>query len=182
MRSLILPLVVLIPLGAFAETRAMDVATREGLVGTWEALVQDDSMATGVYQMVIPKEGDAHLIQLFASGTAGASSHFFGRATSFKLEDGNVTIRFTVAPEHIDYYDWVEVQGYAVAEGPIGAITGKIIKHRADPLHQWSEPVAFKKGRWIRDLERIAAEAARILRAPTFRDSHVVPKETSRSR
>ena len=178
MRVLALALIAIFPFDAFGETRAMDKATRDGLVGVWEAIVQDQSMATGVYQMIIPEEGDALLLKLFSLGEDKSYSHFFGRASSIKLADGNVTIRFAVEPGHIEYADWVEIQGYAVAEGAAGAITGKLIKHRKNgPLREWSEPIAFKKGRWIRDLQRISDEGNRILSDPKIEDGHAVARE-----
>jgi hypothetical protein len=181
MRALFLALLLLSSFRAAAEIRAMAQATKDGMVGVWEAVVQDQSMATGVYQMVIPKEGDAYLIHLFASG-AGAYSMFFGRAAAIELADGNIKIRFTMAPEHIQYCDWVEIQGYAVAEADTGAITGKIVKHRkSGPAHEWSEPVSFKKGRWIQDLERVSNEANRILRDPAFKEGRAVRKESVES-
>jgi hypothetical protein len=180
MRSRYLVLLVLLPLGALGDTRALAPATREGLVGTWDALVQDGSMATAVYQMVIPKEGEAHLIHLVALGEGRSYSHFFGGAASITLENGNVTIRFTMAPEHTQYCDWMEIQGYAVAEGPVGAITGKIIQHRKDgPMREWSQPVTFKKGHWIRDLQRVSDEASLILEDPKFEQGHAVSKGPS---
>jgi hypothetical protein len=182
MKALLLPFLLLIAVSALAETRAMRPATREGLVGVWEALVQDGSMATEVYQMIISKEGDARLIQLVALPDDRSYSKFFGRATSIDLLDGTIKLRFTMAPEHVQYCDWVEIQGFAVAEGEGGAITGKIIMHRPNgPPHEWTEAVAFKKGPWIHDLERISNEADRILRDPTFEDGHAVPKEKAKS-
>ena len=167
---------------AIAETRAVPPATREGLAGVWAALVRDGSMATEVYQMIIPKEGDACLIQLVALANDRSYSRFFGRAAAIELVNGNIKIRFVMAPEHIKYCDWVEIQGYAVAEGESGAITGKIIGHRADgPVHEWSQPVQFKKGPWIHDLERISNEAEKILRDPTFEGGHAVPREKAKS-
>ena len=82
-----------------------------------------------------------------------------------------------MAPEHIQYCDWMEIQGYAVAEGPVGAITGKIIQHRKDgPMRESSQPVAFKKGPWIRDLQRVSDEASLILADPKFEQGHAVSK------
>ena len=75
-RILPLALIALFPLSGFGDTRALAPATREGLVGTWDALAQDGSMATAVYQMVIPKEGEAHLIHLVALGDGKSYSHF----------------------------------------------------------------------------------------------------------
>jgi len=164
-----------------AETRALTPATPDGLIGTWEALVQDDSIATAVYQMVIPKQGDAHLIQLYA-GDSRPWSKFFGSSSSIKVENGKVTIRFIMALEHVQYCDWVEIQGYAVAEGTVGAITGKIIRHRKDgPREEWSEPVAFKKGLWIRDLQKVSEQASLILNDPKLVEGHAVAVSTARA-
>ena len=182
MKLLLLLAFLPISVSTFAETRAVPPATREGLAGVWEALVQDGSMATEVYQMIIPKEGDARLIQLVALPDNRSYSKFFGRATSIDLLDGNIKLRFAMAPEHVQYCDWVEIQGYAVAEGEGGAITGKIIMHRPNgPPHEWTEAVAFKKGPWIRDLQRISDEASRILRDPKIEEGHVIPKEKAKS-
>jgi len=112
MRAFLVSALFLLPVVTFAETRAMEHLTKEGFVGTWEAIIQDDSLATGVYQMVVPAKGDATLIQLFAGG----ESKFFGRATSWELADGKITIRFTMDPAHVHYYDWIEIQGSAVGE------------------------------------------------------------------
>jgi len=113
MRAFFASALLLWPLIAFAETRSMDHLTKEGFVGTWEAIIQDDSMATGVYQMVVPTKGDATLIQLFAGG----KSMFFGRAASWELAEGKIKIRFTMDPKHVHYYDWIEIQGSAVGRG-----------------------------------------------------------------
>jgi hypothetical protein len=182
MRSLLLLALLLISVSAFAETRAVPPATREGLAGVWEAVVQDGSMATEVYKMIISKDGDACLIQLVALPDDRSYSKFFGRATSIELLDGNIKLRFTMAPEHVQYCDWVEIQGYAVAEGEGGAITGKIIMHRPNgPPHEWTEAVAFKKGPWIRDLQRISDEAGRILRDPKIEEGHAVAREKEKA-
>lgn len=172
---------LLISLHASADTRAVPAATREGLVGVWEAAAQEGSMATEVYQMIIPKEGDAHFIHIVTAGKDRSFSKFFGRATAIELANGNVQIRFIMAPEHINYFDWVEIQGYAVADKEIGAITGKIVKHRTQPRDEWSHPVKFKKGRWLRDLARISDEADRIIRDPAFKNGHAIPKENAKS-
>src|SRR6476661_1187579 len=116
----------------------MQDATPDSIVGVWQALVQDESMATEIYQMVISETGEAKFIDLFTHPSGGAIVHFFGRASSFKLANGNLTVRFAVVSEPRDYsgiifgrgyWDWVEIQGHAVAEGPVGAIRGKIITH-----------------------------------------------------
>lgn len=181
MRTLLLPAFLLVVVNASGDIRAVPAATREGLVGVWEAVAQQESMASKVYQMVIPREGDAYLVQLTARKDRSFSD-FFGRSTAIELADGNIKIRFAIAPEHVNYCDWLEIEGYAVAEGEIGAITGKIIRHRKfGPPRESSEPVAFKKGRWIQDLARLSDEAARIISDPAFKDGHVVPKENAKS-
>jgi hypothetical protein len=181
MRLLLPAAFLLISLNASADTRAVPAATREGLVGVWEAVGREGSMASKVYQMVIPREGDAYLVHLTARGD-GSFSNFFGRSTAIELADGNIKIRFAIAPEHINYCDWLEIEGYAVAEGEFGAITGKIIRHRKfGPPRESSEPVAFKKGRWIQDLARLSDEAVRIIGDPAFKDGHAVPKENAKS-
>ncbi len=131
MRAFVASVLLFWPLIASAETRSMDHLTKEGFVGTWEAIIQDDSMATGVYQMVVPTKGDATLIQLFAGG----KSMFFGRAASWELANGKIKIRFTMDPKHVHYYDWIEIQGSAVGEADAGAIVGKLTKLEfyADP-------------------------------------------------
>ena len=92
MRVFVASVLLMWPLVGFAETRSMEHLTKEGFVGTWEAIIQDDSMASGVYQMIVPAKGDATLIQLFAGG----KSMFFGRAASWDLADGKIKIRFTM--------------------------------------------------------------------------------------
>jgi hypothetical protein len=152
----------------------MEHLTKDGLVGTWEAIIQDDSMAIGVYQMVVPTKGDAKLIQLFAGGR----SQFFGRATSWELADGKIKILFTMDPEHVHYYDWIEIQGSAVGEGDMGAIVGKLIKHRTNTvLDEWSEPVFFKKGRWVQYFDVASKEAEKILHDAKIQEGHAVPKQ-----
>ena len=51
MRTLFLPAFLLVALNASAEARALPAASRDGLIGVWEAVVQEGSMATEVYQM-----------------------------------------------------------------------------------------------------------------------------------
>jgi hypothetical protein len=173
MRAFVVSALLLWPLVTFAETRAMEHLTKEGFVGTWEAIIQDDSMATGVYQMVVPAKGDARLIQLFAGG----KSKFFGRAASWELADGKIKIRFTMDPEHVHYYDWIEIQGSAVGEGDAGAIVGKLFKHRTNTvLDDWSEPVFFKKGRWVQYFDAASKEAEKTLHDGKIEDGHAVPK------
>src|SRR5262249_37326577 len=146
--------------------------TKEGFVGTWEAIIQDDSMATGVYQMSVTTK-DAMLIQLFAGG----KSMFFGKCTSWELADAKIKIRFTMDPAHIHYYDWIEIQGSAAGEGDAGAIVGKLVKHRTNTvLDEWSEPVVFKKGHWVQYLDVASKEAEKTLRSVKIEDGHAVPK------
>lgn len=173
MRAFVILVFLLWPLGTYAETRGMENLTKEGFVGTWEAIIQDESMATGVYQMLVPAKGDAKLIQL----SAGLRSKFFGRAASWELANGKIKIRFMMDPEHVPYYDWIEIQGSAVGEEGAGAIVGKIMMHRTDTvLHDWSEPVFFKKGRWAQDLDAASREAEKTLRAARMKDGHAVPE------
>jgi hypothetical protein len=173
MRAFVASVLVMWPLAAFGDTRAMDHLTRDGFVGTWEAIVQDDSMGIGVYQMKVPTKGDAMLIQLFAGG----KSKFFGRATSWELADGKIKIRFTMDPEHVHYFDWIEIQGSAVGEGDAGAIVGKLTKHRTNTvLDEWSEQVFFKKGRWVQYFDVASKEAEKTLRGAKIEDGHAVPQ------
>ncbi|MEY2564832.1 MAG: hypothetical protein QOH88_3025 [Verrucomicrobiota bacterium] len=88
MSRLSLALIVFLPIAAFAETRGIEQATREGLVGVWEALAQDQSMGTGVYQMIIPKEGDAVLLQLVAVGESGSYLIWWPRPTNLNHDYG----------------------------------------------------------------------------------------------
>src|SRR5688572_14545102 len=118
MRLRCLTLLALLPLTALGDVVAIPAATREGLIGTWEAIVQDDSAAIGVYQMVIPKEGDAHLIQLYAARAGRPLSNFFGSASSISLDRGNLTIRFVMAPQHRHKDDWIEIRAYAAVLEP----------------------------------------------------------------
>lgn len=173
MRAFLVVISLLWPLAMFAETRGLEHLTREGFVGTWEAMIQDDSMAVGVYQIVVPAKGDATLIQL----SAGGRSMFFGRASAWELSDGKIKIRFTMDPDHVHYYDWIEIQGSAVGEGEMGAMVGKLTKHRTDTvLDGWSEPVVFKKGRWVQHLEIASKEAEKTLRDPKIEGGHAVPR------
>jgi hypothetical protein len=151
---------------SLAETRSLPNLTKEGLSGTWEAIVQDDSMAHGIYRMEFHKDGSAELIQVF--GTAdGGREQFLGKLTSCQLKDGNVSARFVLMPGHMNYYDWLEVQGTAVGEGDMGAITGKIHKHRTGTvLDDWSEPVLFKKGSWLAYLLNASKRAEELIRKP----------------
>jgi hypothetical protein len=173
MRALVALVLLLWPLAAFADTRAMEHLTKDGFVGTWEAIIQDDSMATGVYQMVVPAKGDATLIQLFAGG----KSMFFGRTAAWELADGKIKIRFTMDPKHVHFYDWIEIQGSAVGEADAGAIVGKLTKHRTNTvLDEWSEPVFFKKGRWVQYFDVASKEAEKTLRDAKIEEGHAVPK------
>jgi hypothetical protein len=167
---------LIVALSALATTTAMPPLTKAGFVGTWEAMVQDQSMAVGVYQMLVPREGDAKLIQL----SFGGKSMFFGRASSWELADGHIRIRFVVDPAHIDYYDWIEIEGSAVGEHEGGAIVGNLTKHRKPSgtgLDQWSENVQFMKGRWAQYLDAASKEAEKILRDATIDDGHAVPRK-----
>lgn len=164
---------LLLPAAVIAMAPAMPNLTREHFVGVWEAIVQDDSMASGVYQMLVPEKGDATLIQLFAGG----QSKFFGRAASYDLDDAKIKIRFMMDPAHVHYYDWIEIQGSAIGDREGGAIVGKIIKHRANTvLDEWSEPVFFKKGRWVQYLDVASKEAEKILHNARIEDGHAIPK------
>lgn len=166
-------LLLLVPLTLFANTYAMPNLTKERLEGLWQAPVEDNSMATGVYLMLVSAKGEAKLIQLFSNG----NSMFFGRATSCDLADGQIKIRFTMDPEHVQYYDWIEIQGSAAGEGDAGAIVGKLIKHRTNTvLDEWSEPVTFKKGRWLQNFATASKEAEKILRDGHIENGHAVPK------
>jgi hypothetical protein len=166
-------LLVLTSVIARADTYSMPKLAKEDFVGTWEAIIQDDSMASGVYQMLVPKSGDATLIQLFANG----HSMFFGHASSYELSDGHIKIRFTMAPDHVHYFDWIEIQGSAAGDARGGAIVGKLIKHRTGTvLDEWSEPVFFKKGRWVQYLDVASKEAEKTLHGAKIEDGHAVPK------
>jgi hypothetical protein len=173
MRALVALVLLLWPLIAVAEAQSMEHLTKGGFVGTWEAIIQEDDMATGVYQMVVPAKGDATLIQLFSGG----KSMFFGRAASWELIDGKIKIRFTMDPKHVHYYDWIEIQGSAVGEADAGAIVGKLTHHRTNTvLDEWSEPVFFKKGRWVQYFDVASREAEKTLRDPKIEEGHAVPK------
>jgi hypothetical protein len=165
---------LLVPLAMLAMGASMPHLTRDNFVGVWEAVVQDESMGIGVYQMVVPQNGDAKLVQLFAGG----KSQFFGYAKSYELADAKITIRFTMHPEHVHYYDWIEIQGSAVGDREGGAIVGKIIKHRTNTvLDEWSEPVFFKKGRWVQYFDVASKEAEKILHDARIEDGHAIPRK-----
>jgi hypothetical protein len=174
MRAFAASVLLLCPLTSFANTYSMAPLTKEDFVGTWEAIVQDESMASGVYQMLVPKSGNATLIQLFANG----HSMFFGHASSYELSDGHIKIRFMMDPDHVHYFDWIEIQGSAVGEARGGAIVGKLIKHRTGTvLDEWSESVFFKKGRWVQYLDVASKEAEKTLQGAKIEDGHAVPKK-----
>jgi hypothetical protein len=150
-----------------AETRSLASLTKEDLIGTWEAIVQDDSMAEGIYRMEFHKDGSAELIQVFGTEDGGREQ-FLGKLTSCQLKDGNMSARFVLMPGHMNYYDWLEVQGTAVGEGDVGAIAGKIHKHRTGTvLDDWSEPVVFKKGSWLPYLLNASKKAGDLIRQST---------------
>jgi hypothetical protein len=99
------------------------------------------------------------------------------------LERGNLTIRFALDHQHRHKGDWIEIRGYAAVLEPDGMIiTGKIIRHDAlDPVEDTSEPVVFRKGQWIRDLQRVSDEASLILKNPKFEDGQAVSNANAKT-
>lgn len=156
----------LAPLLAFAETRSLDPLTKDGLPGVWEAIVQDESMADGIYRMELHKDGSGQLIKVV--GTAdGGSERFFGKLSSCELKDGKIKARFVGDPGHMNLCDYLEIQGTAVGEGDAGAISGKIVTHRTGTvLDEWSEPVVFKKGGLAFYLYNASKKAEELIRHP----------------
>src|SRR6187397_2505626 len=105
MRTLCVFALLCVPTLLRGDTRELPPATQESIVGVWQALVQHGTMATEIYHMVISDTGEARFIDLFAHPSGGAYAPFFGRATSFTLANGNLTIRFKAAPKPREYPD-----------------------------------------------------------------------------
>jgi hypothetical protein len=148
---------------------------RQGLIGEWEGV--DTSRPYAVYKMVISAEGEADLILLYSGSKNESMSIFFGHAKSIECDDGEVKIRFEMAPKHIKYFDWVEIRATAVGGDGYGFIKGQIINYRAIPSErQWSEQIALTKGKWFRDLENLSEKAGRILRGAKIESGRAVPK------
>ena len=82
-------LVVLSPVPIVANTTALEpLRSEQDLIGVWEALVQDQSMASGVYRMEFRKDKSAYLVEVFGTDEGG-NEKFLGKLTTLEAKDGN---------------------------------------------------------------------------------------------
>ena len=148
-----------LPICAVGDQRIMPALTQDKLVGSWEAVVQDRSMASGVYRMEFAADGSGYFVHVW-DGPGGPRAFYIARLTECEVRDGNIRARFAPPPHQVPYHDWIEVQGSAVAEEDRGAIVGTLIMHKDNSLApDATEPVKFKKGSWMDALERAAKTA-----------------------
>jgi hypothetical protein len=160
----VITLIALLPLSLVANTTALEpLKSEQDLIGVWEAIVQDSSMASGLYRMEFRKDRSAYLVEVFGTDNGG-NEKFLGKLTAIEAKNGKIKARFNLVSGHMNYYDWIEVQGSAVAEGDAGAIDGKIHIHRTGSvMDDWTEPVVFKKGPWLTSLMNASKKAGDII-------------------
>src|SRR2546430_2024867 len=151
MRVLAGIIVALVAIPVFADTRALPTLSNRDAIGVWEAIALDSTF--GVYVMTISAQGDAQLVQLSVGPDKSPLTYFIGRASSYEFRDGTFKARFMMAPEHVHYLDWIEVEGSGVGEGEVATMAGKITKHRTGTdLNEWTGDIVFNKGQWLKRL------------------------------
>jgi hypothetical protein len=148
----------------FAETRSLPVLTQDALYGVWEAVVDDGSMATGVYRMEISRESPSYLVALIGPVPY---CRFLAQLVDSEVKDGKVRLHFRTVlgakPTRIYGEREFVIAGIGSGDNESGAIKGTLRSLKNDDYPEALEPVFFKRPAWTQDLDRISKGAEGII-------------------
>jgi hypothetical protein len=158
----LLAFLLLLPVGAPAAVSVWEPLTNDTLVGTWEAVMPIEStMVAGLYRMEIRKDANSYLVGIIALPNEAPWERFAFHLTESEVVDGKVKLRFRGQYEGKDTEIVFDGSGAGLAEQ--GAIGGRFTYKTGKPFDSFAGEIWFKKGSWIRDLERTSKESERLI-------------------